>query len=148
MTILRKFKRAISHSFADKILRNVFNYLYKAKQVFTLTKKNIKIKNIIIFCYGGMGDIILCFPIIILLSKYFKVSVFIEEKFYDFKSLLPSNCSVLSYKKENVFSTLLKFRKKNLRNILFIQQSPIFELVIFKILLKAKYSIGFIFHIQ
>lgn len=145
MLILRKLKRTISHSFADKILRITFNFLYKNKVLINSNKCELNIKNIVLFCYGGMGDIILCFPTIIKLSHYFKVTVFIEKKFSDLTSLLPSNCMFVSYEKGNIFSTLLDFRHKNNLPLLFIQQSPIFELVVFKILLKAKYSIGFIF---
>lgn len=145
MKLFIKIKRTLDHSFLDKAIRTTFNFIYKKKITYFPNSSKFDFENIVIFCYGGMGDTILCFPILTKLSKYFKVHIFLEDKFNDLKNILPENCCVYPYKKESIFSTLFNFRKNKLKKILFIQQSPILELVLFKTIIKAHSSIGFIF---
>ena len=145
MTLIRKIKRFLDHSALDKTLRFTFNQIYKYKNIF-LQKKNVEsFDNIVIFCYGGMGDNIITFPMITKLCQNFNVHVFIEDKFKELSILLPKNCYFYNYSKKNLFSTLLKFRRKKIPNLLFIQQSPIFELFLFKMIMNVSATIGFLY---
>lgn len=145
MLFLRKLKRVLNGSLIDKTIRYIFNYIYMTKNYLSLSSNDKEINNIALFSYGGMGDNLLCFPLIKKLSEISNIYIFVEEKFLDLIHLLPDNCLIIPYTKKNIFSTLYAFRKKKIKNLLFIQQSPIFELVLFKTIIKAEYSIGFIF---
>lgn len=145
MTLIRKIKRFLDHTVLDKTFRYTFHYIYKCKNTF-LQKKRVKtVNDVVIFCYGGMGDIIMTFPMITQLCRKFNVHVFIENKFNQLSTLLPENCYFYYYSKKNLFSTLLGFRKKKIPNLLFIQKSPIFELVLFKKIMNVSATIGFLY---
>ena len=145
MTLIRYIKRFLDRTLLDKVLRYTILYIYKYKNTF-LQKRRVKtVNDVVIFCYGGMGDIIMTFPMINKLCKNFSVHVFIEDKFKQLSILLPQNCYFYNYSKKNLFSTLLEFRKKKIPNLLFIQQSPILELVLFKKIMNVSATIGFLY---
>ncbi len=143
--LLKKIKNFIQGSFIDIHFRYLINFLSYIYFKLINEKHNKTFNKVLIILYGGMGDCVLMCPLINELNKITKVDVLIEDKFLELKSLLPYNVTVQSYKKENIFNVLRLYKKNNL-NFILLQQSPIFEFLIFNFLLGRPAVLGFIFN--
>jgi len=143
--LVKKIKSLIQGTMIDKYLRLFICYLSKYYYKNVNQKKNLQFEKSLIILYGGMGDSILLFPMIKKLSQKYDVDVLIEDKFIEIKEILPKNVNCIKYKKKEIFNELANYRVENKRFIL-LQQSPIFEFLIFNFILGRPPVIGFIYN--
>ena len=143
--LVKKIKSLIQGTMIDKYLRLFICYLSKFYYRNVNPKKHSQFEKSLIILYGGMGDSILLFPMIKKLSQKYDVDVLIEDKFFEIKEILPKNVNCIKYKKKEIFKELSKYRIENKRFIL-LQQSPIFEFLIFNFILGRPPVIGFIYN--
>ncbi|MDC3063364.1 hypothetical protein OA253_01985 [Alphaproteobacteria bacterium] len=145
IVILKKLKTLIQGKIIDKNLRLFFCYLSKFYFRKVNPKKNLQFEKSLIILYGGLGDCILLFPMIEKLSLKHDVDVLIEDKFFEITEILPKNVNCIKYKKKEIFNELSNYRLKNKKFIL-LQQSPIFEFLIFNFILGRPPVVGFIYN--
>ena len=135
MFILIFLKKHFAGSVFDKIIRIFFNFFsifyFKTSQKLNYEDR----KNFVFICYGGLGDCILTFPLLIKLSKLYHVSIFLDQNFKSLNILLSENIRVINYDKKNLLKELKKFGLSE-SNYILIQQSPIMEFMLFHYYLK------------
>ena len=144
MFLLIYFLKKIKGSKFDKYIRLITNYLspyyYKFSKKIKFTKKS----RFVFICYGGLGDYILSFPFLIKLSKKYKITIFLDTKFKGIETLLNERIEVKFYAKNYLLRELKNFKKEN-RNLILIQQSPILEFILFHFFLGMPPTIGFLY---
>ena len=142
---IEKIKKLIQGTILDTYLRIFICYISRIYYKNVNKIKTIEFDKCLIILYGGMGDSILLFPLINNLSKKYNLEIMIEDKFFEITSLLDNKINFIKYKKNQIFKTLINYKKKNKKFIL-LQQSPIFEFLIFNFLLGRPAVIGFIYN--
>ncbi len=143
--LLKKIKSLIQGNIIDKYFRLSICHLSMFYYRKVNPKKNFQFEKCVFILYGGLGDSILIFPMIKKLSQKCEVDIFIEDKFFEISEILPDNVNCIKYKKKEIFKELKKYRVKNKRFIL-LQQSPIFEFLIFNFILGRPPVVGFIYN--
>lgn len=105
-------------------------------------KLNIKSDNhFIFFLYGGIGDHLILVNLINELSKRYKVSVFLDNRFEDLKIYLPRS-KILNYTKHNLVKLFKNIRNLN-KNSIFVSHSSSLELQLLYLISSSKYFFGF-----
>lgn len=144
--ILKVIKRKLENTFFDNFFRIFINKISFVYYKLLSSKRQCNEENLkfIFINYGGMGDCILTLPLINNLSKKYNLIVLLEKKLSQLEHLTSSNVELIYYDKEQIFSTLKNVAEKN-KNYILIQQSPIFEFLVFHFILKRPPVIGYIF---
>ena len=143
--LLKKIKFLIQGTMIDKYLRLFVCYLSKFYYRNVNPKNNSQFEKILIILYGGMGDSILMFPMIKKLSQKYDVDILIEDKFIEITEILPKNVNCIKYKKKEIFHELSNYKVNN-KSFILLQQSPIFEFLIFNFILGRPPVFGFIYN--
>jgi ADP-heptose:LPS heptosyltransferase len=143
--LLKKLKFLIQGTIIDTYLRLCICYLSKFYFRNVNPKKDRQFEKCLIILYGGMGDCILLFPLINKLSQKHNVDIFIEDKFFEITKILSKGVNCIKYQKNEIFKKLSNYGVKNKKFIL-LQQSPIFEFLIFNFFLGRPPVLGFIYN--
>ena len=83
-----------------------FYYTFSKKVIFADESKFLYV------CYGGLGDCILAFPFLKNLSKRYKITILIEEKFKGIETLFHEDIEIIFYTKKQILKELKKYRKE------------------------------------
>lgn len=143
--LIKKIKSIIQGTIIDTYLRLMGSYFSKFYFKNINSKNNSQFEKCLMILYGGLGDCLLLFPMIKNLSKNHNLDIMIEDKFIEIKYILPKNVNCIEYKKNKIFKELAKYRLANEKFVL-LQQSPIFEFLIFNFILGKPAVLGFIYN--